>query len=267
MKFFTAGLTDVGLQREVNEDNFCIEPEHQLFVVADGMGGHRAGHVASRMAATLVASFFEASRSDESTWPFTFDPTLSTDENRLVGGIKFANRQIFETSVKNSDVRGMGTTVVGVLYSPTQGKLFIAHVGDSRAYRLRDGEIVQLTRDHSLLNDYLALMPDLPAAQRQELPRNVITRALGMQDTVQVDLLPESPQHGDRYVLCTDGLTGMLSDAEIRDIVVEQGENLEAAVKSLVLHANEKGGEDNITVVLVKVEGSDVSRGTSSKTE
>jgi protein phosphatase len=253
MHIVAAGLSDVGLQREHNEDSFCILPEFDLFVVADGMGGHKAGDVASRMATHTIASFFRATQSEDATWPFHFDPHLSMAENRLITGIKLANKQIFDASLSNHAVHGMGTTVVGALFSKERKAVYVAHVGDSRCYLIRDGQIHQLTRDHSLLNDYLLVMPDMTKEQQAELPKNVITRALGMQDTVTVDLVPAQPQLGDHYLLCSDGLSGMLTDEEIRDVVVE-GHDLDAIAKRLIERANEHGGEDNCTVVLLSVE-------------
>jgi protein phosphatase len=252
MHLVAAGLSDVGLQREHNEDSFCILPDFQLYVVADGMGGHKAGDVASRMATHTVASFFRATEQEDATWPFQFDPHLSMAENRLVTGIKLANKQIFESSLANHAVHGMGTTIVGALYSKERNAIYMAHVGDSRGYLVRDGIIRQLTRDHSLLNDYLLVMPDMPQEQRDELPKNVITRALGMQDSVTVDLVPEVPTVGDVYLLCSDGLSGMLTDDQILKTVQEH-EDLEEAAQALIDGANENGGEDNCTVVLVKV--------------
>jgi protein phosphatase len=251
MHIVAAGLSDVGLQREHNEDSYCILPEFDLFVVADGMGGHKAGDVASRMATHTIASFFRATQSEDATWPFHFDPHLSMAENRLITGIKLANKQIFEASLANHAVHGMGTTVVGALFSKERNALYVAHVGDSRAYLIRNGEISQLTRDHSLLNDYLLVMPDMSKEQQAELPKNVITRALGMQDSVTVDLVPAIPQLGDKVLLCSDGLSGMVTDEEIRDLVNEAGDDLELAVKQLIERANAHGGEDNCTVVLL----------------
>jgi PPM family protein phosphatase len=253
MNLIAAGLSDVGLQREHNEDSFCLLREHELYVVADGMGGHKAGDVASNMATAELASFFKATAREDSTWPFHFDPQLSVDENRLVAGIKLANRKIFEASIRNRDVHGMGTTIVGLLFSPERQRLYVAHVGDSRAYRVRDGSISLLTRDHSLLNDYLVVMPELTQEQRDELPRNVITRALGMHDSVVVDLLPEEPQIGDRYLLCSDGLSGMVSDDEIESIIASGDDDIEATARQLIEKANERGGEDNVTVILIAV--------------
>jgi len=253
MNILAAGLSDVGLQREINEDSFCVLPEHALYVVADGMGGHRAGDVASKMATHTIASFFEATSSEDATWPFHFDPHLSIEENRLVTGIKVANKKIYDASTKHQEVHGMGTTVVSVVIARERQRLYVAHVGDSRAYRVRNGEIALLTRDHSLLNDYLLVMPDMSQEDRDQLPRNVITRALGMQDTVVVDLVPEQPHSGDLYVLCSDGLSGMISDEEIRAIVHDNGVEVEKSVKGLVAKANENGGEDNVTVVVLAI--------------
>jgi PPM family protein phosphatase len=252
MNFTAAGLSDVGLQREINEDSFCILPEHRLFVVADGMGGHRAGDVASQMATHTIANFFQVTASEDATWPFSFDPHLSVDENRLVTGIKLANKKIFEASVQHQEVHGMGTTVVGALYAKSRGCMYLAHVGDSRAYRVRGGEISLLTRDHSLVNDYLAVMPDMSQEQRDELPKNVITRALGMQEMVAVDLVSDESQTGDWYVLCTDGLNGMLRDPDILAIVNGAEDDPEKAAADLVAKANENGGEDNVTVVVIR---------------
>ncbi len=253
MRAVAAGLTDVGLQREHNEDSYTVLGGQRLFVVADGMGGHRAGDVASNMATESISEFFRATANDDATWPFHFDARLSEEENRLLTGIRLANRQIFERSIRSRELQGMGTTVVGALFSPTKNKMFIGHVGDSRAYRVRDGQIAQMTRDHSLVNDYLLAMPDLTDEQRGELPKNVITRALGMQDNVTVDLQSDDVQAGDIYVLCSDGLSGMMRDEEILAVVLEE-EDLEVACSTLIRMANEHGGEDNITAVVVRIE-------------
>ncbi|MBK8171458.1 MAG: Stp1/IreP family PP2C-type Ser/Thr phosphatase [Sandaracinaceae bacterium] len=251
MEVIAAGLSDVGLQREHNEDSFCVLPEYHLYVVADGMGGHKAGDVASKMAIEAIASFFHSTSAEDSTWPFHFDASLSVDENRLVTGVKVANKQIFEASNKDRNVHGMGTTLVGALYSKDRQRMYVAHVGDSRCYRVRNNDITQLTRDHSLLNDYLLVMPDITQAQKDELPKNVITRALGMQDSVTVDMSPDEPQAGDMYVLCSDGLSGMVTDEKICDAVSSAASPQEAAAE-LVRLANANGGEDNVTVVVIK---------------
>jgi len=255
MNFIAAGLSDVGLQREHNEDSYCILSEHRLFVVADGMGGHRAGDVASHMATKEITAFFDAANvdGDGAEWPAEEDSRLTPEQNRLVSAVKLANQRIFQASAGNRSVQGMGTTVVGALFNRDERKIHVAHVGDSRAYRVRAGDITQLTRDHSLLNDYLLVMPNLTDAQRERLPTNVITRALGMQDSVPVDLLFEDVEPGDVYVLCSDGLNGMVSDDRILDIVHNAGADVETAAKALVAQANQNGGEDNTTVVVVRI--------------
>lgn len=255
MNFIAAGLSDVGLQREHNEDSYSILSRHRLFIVADGMGGHRAGDVASRMATAEMGAFFEAMSADDDAgnWPTDDDSRLTAAQSRLVSAVKVANRRIFQASVQNRSVQGMGTTVVGALFERDERKIQIAHVGDSRAYRVRCGAITQLTRDHSLLNDYLLVMPNLTDAQKQRLPSNVITRALGMHDAVAVDLYGEGVEPGDVYVLCSDGLSGMVADDRILDIVHRAGDDIEAAAKGLIAEANRNGGEDNITAVLVRI--------------
>lgn len=253
MRAIAAGLSDVGLQREHNEDSFVVLSEHDLFVVADGMGGHRAGDVASKLATETISEFFRSTANEDVTWPFHFDTNLSEEENRLLTGIRVANRQIFERSSRSRECHGMGTTVVGAMFSPRKRRMYIGHVGDSRCYRVRNGQIQCLTRDHSLINDYLLAMPDLTEEQRSELPKNVITRALGMHDQVVVDLQHDDPRNGDVYVLCSDGLSGMVEDAEILELV-KQSNDIGELCTALIAKANEHGGEDNVTAVVVKIE-------------
>ena len=253
MRAIAAGLSDVGLQREHNEDSFVVLKEYDLFVVADGMGGHRAGDVASKLATETISEFFKSTANEDVTWPFHFDTNLSEEENRLLTGIRVANRQIFERSTRSREFHGMGTTVVGAMFSPRKKRMYIGHVGDSRCYRVRKGAIQLMTRDHSLINDYLLAMPDLSEEQRSELPKNVITRALGMQDQVVVDLQHDTPEDGDVYVLCSDGLSGMIVDEEIQRIITSAN-NIGEACRKLIEKANEHGGEDNITAVLIKIE-------------
>ncbi len=253
MRAVAHGISDVGLQREHNEDSFAVLSDYGLSIVADGMGGHRAGDVASRLATEAIGEFFEKTASEDATWPFHFDPNLSDEENKLLTSIRLANRQIYEHSTRSQDLRGMGTTVVGALYSKKKGRMYIGHVGDSRAYRVREAKIDQLTRDHSLVNDYLAAMPDMTDEQRSELPKNVITRALGMQDNVEVDIQSDESRPGDTYILCSDGLSGMITDQEILEVITGSS-TLEDACRKLITMANEHGGEDNITAVVIRVE-------------
>lgn len=257
------GLTDRGMQREHNEDSFGVLDDFHLFIVADGMGGHQGGDVASKLATETIADFFRSTASEDVTWPFHFDTSLSEEENRLVTGIRLANRQILDRSERSRECRGMGTTVVGALYAPSKNRFYIGHVGDSRCYRLRDGQLKLLTRDHSLVNDYITAMPDLSEEQKAELPRNVITRALGMQKDVVVDLQSDEPHADDVYVLCSDGLNGMLRDDDIEAItrahvVDPHPDALKTSAHELIDQANANGGEDNITVVLVRFQAGTV---------
>ncbi|CAN96338.1 Phosphoprotein phosphatase [Sorangium cellulosum So ce56] len=256
MRAIASGMTDVGLQRDHNEDSYAVLSEYDLFIVADGMGGHRAGDVASKLATESIADFFRSTSREDATWPFHFDTSLSEEENRLQAGIRVANRQIFERSIRSRDCAGMGTTVVGALFSKKKNRIYVGHVGDSRAYRVRKGSISQLTRDHSLFNDYIMAMPELTEEQRAELPRNVITRALGMHDSVSVDLISDEPQPGDVYLLCSDGLSGMLSDDQILHIV-SSTEEVPEMCRRLIAKANENGGEDNITALVIRIDEQD----------
>lgn len=252
MRVIAAGNSDVGLQRDHNEDSFVLLEQHGLYVVADGMGGHSAGDVASRLATTTITEFFNTTAREDATWPFHYDPTLSAEENRLITGIKIANKSIYEAGVRSRESRRMGTTIVGMLFSPSAKRIYIAHVGDSRCYRIREGVISQLTQDHSLLNEWLKVTASSPDAPKAEVPRNVITRALGMNDGVQVDVSIDDPQPGDVYVLCSDGLSSMISDEKILEIVRTQPIP-EEAVRLLINAANEQGGEDNVTTIVAHV--------------
>jgi serine/threonine protein phosphatase PrpC len=248
-----AGLSDVGREREHNEDSYGLLPQYNLFVVADGMGGHRAGDVASQMAVKAVEDFFTDTEKEDITWPFHFDPNQPFAVNRLVTAIQVANSRIFKESQSNDDHQGMGTTMVAVHSVGGHQTGHIAHVGDSRCYRLRAGRLELMTMDHSLVNDYLRAAPDLTEEQLAELPRNVITRALGMQDTVTVDVQSVELSVGDVLLLCSDGLSGMVTDDESQDIILAQRDDLGRAAAALVERANEQGGEDNSTVVLIEV--------------
>ncbi|NMC71019.1 MAG: Stp1/IreP family PP2C-type Ser/Thr phosphatase [Myxococcales bacterium] len=253
MELEAVGITDVGLEREHNEDAFLLMPEADLVLVADGMGGHRAGDIASGLAVRTIAEFFRASESGDSTWPYRFDPTITFEENRLLTAIQLANAAILRQARSQSQQQGMGTTIVAVIASRSKNRLYICHVGDSRCYRIRNDSIEQLTVDHSLYNEYAQSMPELGEERLAALPRNVITRALGMQEEVKVDLKQVEAQAGDIYLLCSDGLSGMVNDARILQLLRENEYDLERSLKSLVTAALEAGGEDNITIVLTRI--------------
>jgi serine/threonine protein phosphatase PrpC len=256
MKLRYAAGTHPGLRRPHNEDCFSLLGEQGLFVVADGMGGHASGEVASQIAVDTLTNFYvETARDPDGTWPFKDDRTRGYDENRLVSGIKLANLRVFEAAQADNRYRGMGTTLVA-LGSGATGT-FIAHVGDSRAYVVApDGRrIDQLTDDHSLLNDYLKVHK-MTAQEIERFPhKNVIVRALGMKDSVAVDVRKVEPRVGETYLLCSDGLSGMLEERQLKELVVKGRDDLEEACDALIAAANAEGGIDNITVVLVHVDG------------
>jgi protein phosphatase len=250
LRIEVAGQTDVGRKRNHNEDNFAIMAEYGLYVVADGMGGHASGEIASKMAVDTLQEFFAATADDpERTWPYKMDRSKGYEENRLITGIKLCNLRIFEQAQRNAKQRGMGTTLVA-LFAVEDG-IYVAHVGDSRVYRIRENKMEQLTEDHSLLNDYKR-MKHLTEEEIANFPhKNVIVRALGMKDTVKVDTRFESPREGDMMLLCTDGLCGPVTDEEISRIVLETPD-LPTASNRLVEAANVNGGPDNVTCVLAR---------------
>jgi serine/threonine protein phosphatase PrpC len=250
LRIEVAGQTDVGRKRSHNEDNFAILAEYGLYVVADGMGGHSSGEIASKMAVDTLEQFFaDTSEDPERTWPYKMDRAKGYEENRLITGIKLCNLRIYEQAQRNAKQRGMGTTLAA-LFAVEDG-IYIAHVGDSRVYRIRDSRIELLTEDHSLLNDYKR-MKRLTEEEIANFPhKNVIVRALGMKDTVKVDTRFESPRVGDVLLLCSDGLCGPVNDQRLLDTVTKYGD-LTAATQRLIETANESGGPDNITCVLAR---------------
>lgn len=254
LKIRYAGNTHVGMKRSHNEDNLAVVQEENLYMVADGMGGHASGEVASKMAVDTVADFFRETAKDEDiTWPYKMEKGRKYEENRLTAGIKLANLRIFETAAQNTGQRGMGTTIVALAFSGNTA--FLGHVGDSRIYRLRGDDLEQVTEDHSLLNDYIK-MKDLTEQEIENFPhKNVIVRALGMKETVQVDVQHEDPEVNDLYLLCSDGLNGMVTDEDIRKLMVDNRNDLEKCCTELIQAANDGGGNDNVTVVLVEVVG------------
>ncbi len=250
MRIEVAGQTDVGRKRAHNEDNFAILGDYGLYIVADGMGGHASGEVASQLAVDTMREFFAATTDDpDRTWPYKMDRTKGYEENRLITGIMLSNLRIFEAAKSNPQQRGMGTTIVALFVS--REGMYVAHVGDSRVYRVRDSQLEQLTEDHSLLNDYRK-MKQLSDEEIANFPhKNVIVRALGMKETVKVDTRFESPRVGDIIVLCSDGLAGPVSDEDIRSIVLSTND-LQQAAQRLIDRANENGGPDNVTCVLAR---------------
>jgi protein phosphatase len=247
-----AGETNIGLKRQHNEDSFFLPDAERLAIVADGMGGHASGEVASKMAVEMVAEHFKATADEaELTWPYKLDHSDRYDANRLINGIKLANLEIYERAQREEACHGMGTTIVASFF--LDDKVIVGHVGDSRVYRYRDGQLVQLTEDHSLLNDYIK-MKRLSSDDAGKFPhKNVIVRALGMKESVQVDVISDPHRVGDVYLMCSDGLSGMVDDAGLAYVLSDEND-LDAACERMIQSANRNGGVDNITCLLARVE-------------
>ncbi len=234
--FASAVSTDVGQKRKRNEDNHLVLQDQGLFVVADGMGGYAGGDIASRIAVDTISETFR-------TKSFTGKPNPARPRrgNELVWAIQGANAAVYEAARASRDYEGMGTTLVGAKFSSRKKRLYIGHVGDSRCYRSRRSELKQLTTDHTLAQSGVT----------GKYSGN-LSRALGISKRVKVDLVVDAPEPGDVYVICSDGLSKMLTDAEI-SAVIDTAPDLDEGVKRLVAAANARGGKDNITVILIKV--------------
>lgn len=230
--------SDRGRRRRCNEDAFLVMPDHHIFVVADGMGGHNAGEIASQLAVDVMADCFK-----HKAFPGEARPEWPRRGDELVRSIHHANRKVFEKSEEKPEYAGMGTTVVAVRFSPNKQRAYIAHVGDSRCYRIRSGELHQLTEDHTLGR----LMGAKGKAAKH------LAQAVGVRSDVAVDLTVDEPQPGDLYLVCSDGLTKMVPDEAILGLAVSDGD-LEARARALIAEANDRGGRDNITVVIIQVD-------------
>ena len=243
MRLAAIGATDVGRKRSHNEDAFLVMPESGLFCVADGLGGHASGEVASRIAVDELAAYFRATDAD---------PADGAHEDRIAEAMRRANQAILARARAEPELSGMGTTLVAG-YFAEDGPLVVAHVGDSRAYLFRKGELRRLTEDHSLLQDFIRQSRP-SAAEIDAFPhKNVIVRAVGMRDEVEVDLSRVDVREGDVLLLCCDGLFGMVSDEQMAEILREEGGEILRANQRLVDAANDAGGADNVTSVLVQV--------------
>jgi serine/threonine protein phosphatase PrpC len=245
------GVTDVGRKRKHNEDAYALDiTDEGLFIVADGMGGHAAGEVASRITVDTVGEFIAATRQkEEATWPFKYNHELHFNSNRLAVAIEKANERVMAAVAAQPWLKGMGTTVVAGLLD---GKILsLAHVGDSRAYLLREGQLSRLTDDHSWVHEQVAAGILTEEEAKTHPLKNVVTRALGGGPSVSPDLQELSFEAGDVFLFCSDGLTTMLSDEEIRDAVASEPDPKKLC-ENLVDMANDKGGVDNITVVVAR---------------
>lgn len=241
------GQTDPGQKRKKNEDCYLCLDEHHLFAVADGMGGHAGGDIASRLAVDTIARTFREQSFTESPYP-----NVPRRGSELAIAIQRANSAIYERAHADRGLAGMGTTIVSARFSPNKQRLYIGHVGDSRCYRFRDNELTQLTTDHTM-----------GAAGITGPMANHLSRAIGIAPAVKVDLIIARPHPGDVYLLCSDGLSKMATHEAIRDILIKEPDP-EKASQALIEKANAGGGRDNITVILVRVsDPKDLARFTS----
>ena len=248
------GLTDPGRKRKSNEDSMQFDPGMGFAVVADGMGGHQSGEVASQLAVETLQGFVtRAHRDRDLTWPFGLTAERSFEANCLSTGIRLANQSVYLTAAKREELAGMGTTLVAIL--ARDGRLTYAGVGDSRVYLFRDRRLRQLTRDDSWIEAAIAQRL-IEVRERDVHPfRHVLTKAIGLQEDVEFAVGEEPIQAGDRVLLCSDGLTTALSDQRIEEILRLHAADLESTCRALVAAANEAGGPDNVTVVLVRMTG------------
>ena len=248
-KVASAGLTDVGRKRDHNEDSYLIDNELQLYVVADGMGGHAGGGTASRIAVETIDRELRSARASSED---PFRPEVPLQDSPLPDAIRnavgSACQAIFTAAQEDPRLAGMGTTVIALLVRGDQA--FFAHVGDSRAYLIRGELIQQISEDHSLVNEQIKAGMITPEEAKHSRYKNIITRSVGFEEEVQVDVMGLTLQPEDTFVLCSDGLANMVDDEELRQVI--DATPLERAPEKLVEMANERGGDDNITVIVVR---------------
>lgn len=246
-KLTIVGLTDVGLVRDHNEDYIAWELPLGLVLLADGMGGHNAGEVASELAVSCICeALVDVLRPDMmATGVINFADALRE-------AVIYANDEIIRNANEHLECAGMGTTIVVLLFHGE--KVICANVGDSRIYRLRNGNLTQLTTDHSLIQEMLDNGFISPEEAQNSTSRNLITRALGIADVVEVDIKTDLSENGDSYLLCSDGLTDLATDTEILQLLLLYERDHETACRELIAYANEKGGKDNTSVILVGVQ-------------
>ncbi len=245
------GQTDVGRRRKLNEDNFLVDTETNLYAVCDGMGGHNAGEVASKMAIETLQSFIQKShREKEITWPYGLDVNLSFDGNRLKTALKLANKKVYKAADNREEYTGMGTTAVAALVN---GNLMtVGSAGDSRCYLLRGGTLSQVTKDDSWVSAAWAEgILNADEIERHPL-KNVITKAVGAKDTIEIEVTENPLQNGDLVLICSDGLHGMINDEAILRILAAATGSLQETAGKLIDAANENGGKDNVSVVLLR---------------
>ena len=251
MELRFGAATDTGRVRPRNEDRFVAEGDLGFFAVIDGMGGHSGGELASATIAEAVTAFIRETAGDsDKTWPVALDATLSVLANRLQVAIRTANRTLATRAQSNMELDGSGATLAAALFG--HGQLAVSNVGDCRAYLLRNGELSQLTRDHSVVAEQLALGLIDPDAARNHPLRHVVTRAVSGQAGMAVDILEMPVTAGDRFLLCSDGIHAVLTDKEIADLCGSRDRSLDEICRAAIEQANARGGPDNATAVVIE---------------
>ena len=244
------GQTDTGSVRDHNEDAIVCNDNIALAVLADGMGGHRSGEMASAITVSTVLEVITGRVKNINPDDANNDTGYSAESQIIHDAVSLANKNVYDSSEANTQYRGMGTTVVVALFY--DNRFTVAHVGDSRLYRLRDGELEQLTRDHTLVQELIDRDYYTPEQARHSLNKNLITRAVGIDSKVKIDIQEDIAMVNDVYLLCSDGVTDMIDDDLIKSTMIENSQNLEKAASEIIRLANEHGGKDNISAILVK---------------
>jgi len=258
------GRTDTGRVREHNEDTIASDVDVGLLVLADGMGGYNAGEVASGIAVKTITNLVREGMTREDLSAIDRTTGLTRPSIVLRDAITRANKIIYQTARSQAECEGMGTTVVAALFY--DNRISIAHVGDSRLYRQRGSEIAQVTMDHSLLQELVDRGFYSPEEAQRAANKNYVTRALGVEPQVEVEVQEQPVDKGDIYILCSDGLSDMVEDEDIRLTISTFGANLDTVAKQLIQLANENGGRDNVSVVLAQAqEAFPASRGVMDK--
>ena len=251
MRVTSCGMTDVGVKRTNNEDNYLINDELNLFVVCDGMGGHVGGEYASAIAVNTVEEVLASM--DYRPADLDVDPEdgpVEVTREKLRYAIRLAGKRIFEKAQEEPEYKGMGTTCLALLLD--SGNAYLAHVGDSRGYVAHGGRIEQLTEDHSLVNEKIKAGLITPEQAKHHKLKNIITRSLGYMEDVEIDIQVRALRRGDRFILCSDGLSNLVDTGEIGEAVLDLGP--QEASRKLIELACERGGDDNITVVVARID-------------
>jgi len=247
------GATNVGLRRKLNEDSLYVDDDLGLFVVADGMGGHNAGEIASRLAVETVSNFVQRSRKEEEiTWPYGVDPKLSLNANRLLTAVMLANKRVWKEADNRQDYTGMGTTIVAALVDSDDNTISVVSAGDSRAYRFRREVFQQMTVDDSWVQAAVDEGVLLPEEAESHPMKNIITKAIGAKEDIDLAVEEHLLEDRDLFLLCSDGLHGMVSERNIAEMVRDANGSLEGLVRGLIDAANRNGGKDNVTALAVR---------------